>query len=637
MTKIAAEKCGTRIALSLACAFIAFAPVASAEIVWRESFEDSAAAARWQGGRGFKIVDGVGLGGGRCMVWEEAQIRDASEAPACLAPVEGNAVRPAPPSGGANFIREFPVEPGRHYAFSVKINGGISNDCAYVFLRWCDKDGKMLGRCEGQPTIYKEAGKRGWETVKAVSQRLPSDAVKGEIYVEVYRSTLGRMCFDDFEITCDERLSVERIHSSAYRDAAAEGPVRFVVPYSAARGVHPPSSLSGEFIFTGAKGEFTVFAEAVLPDRFEVSVDVIRLALGTHPVRATLRHGDETLGSCEMSFTREEGLSTKKVYFDSFGRMIVEGKPFFPIGVYVHPRDEEVKYLNRLKGSPFNCVIESRPQKKMLDLFHSAGLMVLPKAPWKPEDACSVMSSLRNHPALLAWYVIDETPAERAEEEIALQKIRREADPDHPTFAVLDYPRNADAFMGAFDVLASDPYPIGYRRQPISIAADYPVECRKKTYGIRPLWQVPQSFAWDWCHKRGHPAEDRYPTYEELRSMAWQAVAGGANGLLWYSAHHIFKSSPPDKLEENWSNLVKVADEVKAHVNVLLSDEIPPSVTTAPDAIAARVFRKSGKTWLLVANKTKEPAAGEVAIAGFGKINVSLPPLGVDFKVTKTE
>jgi hypothetical protein len=427
----------------------------------------------------------------------------------------------------------------------------------------------------------------------------------------------------------DARRTVERIHTSAYRDEAHKGTVRFVLPYSASRSRYPIDGLSAEFTFTGPAGSFTVPADTIASDRAEVSLDVSRLAHGAHPVTAKLRHGGETLGECSTVFTRSVEQTKRRVYFDERGRTIVDGKPFFPLGVYVHPRDGEVPYLERLKGGPFNCIIECRPTRKMLDKFHEAGLMAIPRSHWKPDDIRGVYSALKDHPALLAWYIIDETPVDYAEEQISLQKIRRECDPDHPTLAVLDYPRNVDAFMGAFDVVASDPYPVGYKRPPIRIAADYPAICRARSYGIRPLWQVPQSFAWDWCHKYGHPAEDRYPTYEELRSMAWQAVAGGANGLLWYSAHHIFKCSPPEDLEKNWGALVKVAGEIGRHVDTILSPEEPPAVTTDCDDIAVRAFRKDGKVWLLAANKTFKDVSGCVTVEGFGKEELKLPPLGV--------
>ena len=608
--------------------FAAFlAAHAENEIVWRDTFDDAQAASRWNCDRGFAVEAGAGENGGGALVWEEKKFRPMTRRTAEVA--EGNAVRPSAPVGSTQCWRRFPVDPGHKYIFSVKVKGAITNNCGYVFFRWFDKDGKMLGRSEGRPTIYKQVGRKGWETVKAGSQRLPSDAVTGEVYIEVYRTTLGRMCFEDFTMMRDERRSVERIHTSAYRDEAHKGTIKFVLPYSASRVRYPMNALSAEFTFSGPGGKFTLPADTVAADRAEVSLDVSRLAIGAHPVTAKLRHKGEILGECETVFTRSTEQAKRRVYFDEFGRTIVDGKPFFPLGVYVHPRDKEVPYLERLKDGPFNCIIECSPTKAMLDKFHAAGLMAIPRSHWKPEDIRGVYGALKNHPALLAWYIIDETPVDYAEEQIALQKIRRETDPDHPTVAVLDYPRNVDAFMGSFDVVASDPYPVGYKRPKIGIAADYPVICRERTYGIRPIWQVPQSFAWDWCHKHGHPAEDRYPTYEELRSMAWQAVAGGANGLLWYSAHHIFKCSPPEDLEKNWGALVKVAKEINAHVDILLSPEIPPAVKSVPENIAVRVLKKDGKVWVLAVNKTFEKVSGTVTVEGFEPFGIELPALGV--------
>lgn len=608
--------------LSVAC--LAAASGMCEEVVWRDSFDDAAAKTRWNCDRGYSVRPSEGVDGGGALVWEEKSFRPMERRVAET--TEGNAVRPAATVGSTQCWRRFPVDAGHRYIFSVKVKGAITNNCGYIFFRWFDKDGKMLGRSEGRPTIYRQVGRNGWETVKAGSQRLPSDAVTGEVYIEVYRTTLGKMCFDDFTMMRDPRRSVERIHSSAYRDETDKGVVRFVLPYAASRTRYPETKISGLFTFAGESGPFTVPSDTVAEDRVEVSLDVSKLKVGTHPVKAVLKAGDEILGECEGEFTRSAVPVRRKVHFDGRGRTIVNGKPFFPLGVYVHPRDSEVPYLNRLKDSPFNCIIECSANRKMLDKFHAAGLMAIPRSHWKENDIRSVYAALKNHPALLAWYIIDETPVDYAAEQIKLYKIRKEVDPDHPTFAVLDYPRNVDAFMGAFDVVASDPYPIGYKRPHIGIAAEYPVICRKRSYGIRPLWQVPQSFAWDWCHKHGHPKEDRYPTYDELRSMAWQAIAGGANGLLWYSAHHIFKCSPKEDLEKNWGDLVKVAAEIKSHVEILLSEEIPPEATSSSGDIAVRSFRKDGKLWILAVNKTGSPASGRIAVDGAGERELSLAP-----------
>ena len=618
-------------AAAFAASVLLSAAPASAAVALAEGFESPDAASAWTPCDGFSIVAGAGIDGSRGLVWEQSKWRPMK----MVAPpsVDGNAVRPVPTAVPERFIRKLELEPGRVYTFSVKINGAITNNCAYVFLSWFDKEGKFIGRAEGRPTIYKEAGRKGWETVKASTQRLPSNAARGELMIELYRSTLGRMVFDDFEITCDEPRHVELMFSSAYRNMQDSGKVRFVVPYVVSPEKFPRDGLVGEFTFAGADGkEFVARADAFADDHFEVTIDVCRLVPGTSNVNARLLFRDAELGAASLVFTR--GRTERAVYFDERQRMIADGKPFFPIGVYVHPADKEVPYLNRLSDSPFNCIIECSADKKMLDKFHAAGLKAIPKAPWNPKWAGPAAKGLRSHPALLAWYVIDEAPADRAAEKRKLQRTLEDADPDHPTFAVLDLPRNADALMGAFDIVSADPYPIGRGRGSISRTSEYPRICREKTWGLRPLWQVPQSFSWNWMRNYGCPEENRYPTCEELRSMAWQAVAGGANGLLWYSAHHIFKCSPPEELEANWGNLVKVAEEVKSYADVILSEDV--AAASSNPSIVARAFRKGGEVWVLTANATREPASGVVEVVGLRRGKVSLPPLGVEFRNLKS-
>ena len=96
--------------------------------------------------------------------------------------------------------------------------------------------------------------------------------------------------------------------------------------------------------------------------------------------------------------------------------------------------------------------------------------------------------------------------------------------------------------------------------------------------------------------------------------MAWQALAGGANGLLWYSAHHIFKCSPPDEVEMNWGNLVKVAEEVKSYADVMLSDDA--AVASLNPSVSVRAFRKDGETWVLAVNSSDRPLDAKLDLSG---------------------
>lgn len=619
---------------------------ANGDVVWRETFDDPSTITNWYCESGFSVRRGEGVDGSGALVWEESRHRPMP--PAGTEPLvqeEDNVVRTMPQDGRKICRRRIPVEPGRRYKVSVRLKGAITNNCGYLFLALYGKDGKPMGRAAyAKPTIWKEVGTNGWQTLSVATQRLPQDAFCAETYVEFYRTTLGKMAFDDFTVTCDGQRFVELMFSSAYRDEQAEGPVRFVVPYVLAHDMDP-NRASGRLTFKGREGDFSIVPDKVDGCRFETTLDVARLAEGKSEVRAEFLYDGKVRDVCSMTFDHPKTLSARKVRIDEKGMTYVNGKPFFPLGVFVHPRDVELKCLDRIKGGPFNCVIECAARGRLLNRLHKAGLMAIPKSPRAPDLATEeakarrVYPLLRNHPALLAWYVIDEAFPGRALTEVPLQRLRRELDPDHPTIAVLNIAENTGPLMGCFDIIARDPYPLSHNckfppgcdRQDLLDVAFWPALMRKYGYGLPPVWQAPQAFSWGWLRTNGTPDLDRFPTEEELRSMAWQSIAGGANGVLWYAASIIFDRAKKDPAESErcWDMLVRVATEVNAKMSYFVSEECAPRVVNCPGVMAARAFRKDGKVAVLVTNRTAKPASGEVRLEDGTAFPVDLPPYGV--------
>ena len=113
--------------------------------------------------------------------------------------------------------------------------------------------------------------------------------------------------------------------------------------------------------------------------------------------------------------------------------------------------------------------------------------------------------------------------------------------------------------------------------------------------------------------------------------MAWQSIAGGANGVLWYAASIIFDRAKKDPAESErcWDMLVRVATEVNAKMSYFVSEECAPRVVNCPGVMAARAFRKDGKVAVLVTNRTAKPASGEVRLEDGTAFPVDLPPYGV--------
>lgn len=197
--------------------------------------------------------------------------------------------------------------------------------------------------------------------------------------------------------------------------------------------------------------------------------------------------------------------------------------------------------------------------------------------------------------------------------------------------------------MGTFDVIGTDPYPINAPYNASSTfgqAAKVGREVDLSLAGIdkaRPLWEVIQA----------HNLRDynkgctgcRTPSANEERSMAWQAICRGANGIVYYSFFDI-KRNDDVSFATEWGVLKDVAAEIDKFSPMLLSDEgsAPAPILTLRDKNKIHDDIGDGNedspSWLAARARWKAPAiAGSlqggdeyylfVANDGNGKGNVT--------------
>ena len=115
--------------------------------------------------------------------------------------------------------------------------------------------------------------------------------------------------------------------------------------------------------------------------------------------------------------------STK--YFDSDNYLIVESKPFFPIGIYsVNPlrRWDPPSAFEEIKAAGFNAVHTYEYEEDYLKEFtkkaDSAGLKVLiypgsrlEQSDFNMNNVKSTVKNLAKSPAILSWYLAEEPDA----------------------------------------------------------------------------------------------------------------------------------------------------------------------------------------------------------------------------------
>ena len=154
----------------------------------------------------------------------------------------------------------------------------------------------------------------------------------------------------------------------------------------------------------------------------KVSFDLSRMSGGNYRMRAELiRAGKSSALSYSRPYTYNPNPRTG---FDKDGLMMVDGKPFFPVGIYsLQARDGSVsdEIMSDASQAGFNTtVLYASDFSKLLPLLDSCkrnGIkaFVYPTVPFSLRKGDETASTIRrdidlrkNHPAVIGWYVVDE-------------------------------------------------------------------------------------------------------------------------------------------------------------------------------------------------------------------------------------
>lgn len=533
------------------------------------------------------------------------------------------------------------VRPGLKYRFSgwvkcedvkgrAKDTGIKARVLVLVFV--FDAKGKGLGEYYTQ---FKAGTIKDWTRVEGVTPPLPPTAARIQVNPFVWHNATGRAWFDDISLKQEESVPVRGLHSSAYRDLAWEGDVRFSAILGIDTAVMPLDTLTADFVYSA--GNYTsarVPAKTFTSTYAEATIPVDRLPLGKYPVSFELRRKKDRklVAEFPLLFTRTASAPQRKVWIDRHNRLIVEGKPFFPLGFYGMDVDE--KYISKFDGTPFNCYMPyDYLEKKDFDIAAKHGLWIIANmkdfipgrggAPnWKFLEthgdadrrlACRFYA-LKDHPRLLAWYLNDESSVEHMERLARQYRFVRDNDADHPAWAILYQHDQVREYLGTCDVIGNDNYPVGLR--PIETVS---VHARNTWDGFLrgPCWHVPQAFNWKTYYEKKNKGKTsavnmenaRMPTLEEARSMTWQFIAYGGNGIIYYSFERLI-----DEGGAHFKNYCILAREVKALESILLSDPAP-NASGYPELMTGRAWTKDGKMYQLVVNKNEMPHQADLKLA----------------------
>jgi hypothetical protein len=327
------------------------------------------------------------------------------------------------------------------------------------------------------------------------------------------------------------------------------------------------------------------------------------------------------IGCMARAATAEDRTS----YIDQHNRFILNGEPFFPLGLYVAQSFNSTSELDEIADSPFDTLmnydiknftpsqiafyltqleLESRNLKLIFSLSEYFG---------DCEDTVTLSDTVidaitdkverfKHYGAVISWYMNDERGLSCLSELEAGYKLVRDLDDNHPVWSVH---WNTDWLIkeaGTTDVVGVDSYPID--NLPITAVSDV---ADKAMASGKPLWLVPQVF--DWRDGRGDVAgrdlTGRPPTREDMRAMTYLAVNHGAKGLIYYAYFNLVANADYDI---RWPQIKEIAGQIQALKTVFLSiyETDDNEVTCDSDDIDLKLMWDKNKYYLFAVN-TKPP------------------------------
>ncbi|MBQ9812054.1 MAG: hypothetical protein IJM54_01965 [Thermoguttaceae bacterium] len=609
----------TFFAFVLVAATLCFIDVSTADDfsyrVANPSFEetnDVGGAANWHdASKTFAVVRGEARSGNASLKWTG----NASDSELCMQTVDD-------------------VEPGDIVEFSVWIKTReLTGGYASIGLEWGRPGGGWYG---GEFVQGVDGTTDDWIKISGTA-RVPEDAANPHVTVYVSESGSGTAWFDDVEIKRFNLPLFTAMTTDRYRAQSTGGSVDVYVGYTRTvkgvdfRELKPELSIVGE---NGAKTKAELVEAA--DDYYRFSFDSSALNVGKYTLTASM--ADPNTGKLETistPFSKLDKFPDRVSYIDENLRLIHNGEPFFPLGLYLTVATS--REIDLIRDSAFNCVMPYEPfGRKTVDALYDAGLYTIysVKENYPTLNSATMeeanervektVDAVRDCPGVIAWYINDELPLTMFDDLKARCEQMEKLDPSRPTWSVLYQVDELRSYLPTFDVVGSDPYPIP-KREPV-MAAEWTQDTVNAVFGKRAVWQVPQIFNQASYKKTPEEKKEyRAPTFEEMRCMAWACIASGANGLIFFSLFDLFNMDKTieeggtalvrDPFEERWADVKRMAQEIRDQFPILLSvDETLDVSPASSDGLSYRLYGADEGTWLLVVNTSQEPRRAEFAV-----------------------
>ena len=515
--------------------------------------------------------------------------------------------------------REVPVTPSMRCELSAAVNSDRFGREVRVAVEWT-KNGKTFSTDE-----LRDQTSGTWQR-KTLRALVPPDADHANVMVELCGE--GTVWFDDVTLTDEELVAsldlwLEKPNARGLiRDGIDE---RRLVTRCALRTKEPGVVARLRLRDTGGEviAEKTIRA-AEMPAVW--SPDLAPLPRGGYFVVAEAVNADGRVLASELRPLDIVPPEAPGLFFRDDHVAMVEGKPWFPIGVCSMPVTDPV--AERLVQSGFNLILTGEftqePTGKVQEVLNRARDLGLRVIEWNNGYVYGKISSderrrlfetsaqhVMKHPSFLGW-ACDEALWNG----VALSEVRDAylaARFWEPTlvFWQNQAPRNAIEDLARYtrwcDVTGMDIYPVegadhsDLPNKTLSVVGDEVEKQHQTVSGRKPVWAILQGFGWG-AWENGEKLHKRAPSWEETRFMAYDAIVHGATGIIYWGASYEKQQAPI------WDHLRRMARELADLTPVLVSPERVQVKAEAPVTAIAR--RVQGKVWVIAVNESANPVKG---------------------------
>ena len=544
------------------------------------------------------------------------------------------------------------LEPGRNYKLTVMTrirdlrDGKGKPVTGKIFCAGFDffGGGKYMGSSYMRPKVTK--GKSDWQTTEMIFT-MRENYDKAQLVLFLKRPyTCRQFVWDNVKLEkLGESLSIYPVLPKQLRlDPAGKIKLRVVDIGAKRKLLAFAVTADGKEFHAPVKDGFAEFALGKMPD-------------GLHKVRffTVDPKQKKVIAEAEFPFTVTDAAPPKgEVRTAEDGRITVDGKPFFPLGFYLERPDgfkpEDAEWLREAGANtvlPYRSFRMRLPEsegpvsvaalRKSLDFLRDNGFKVIfgmlevntrsgitldkfDGAVGREAVIDRIVNGIKEHPALLGWYISDENPINEMGKVSDLRFRIGRLDPFHPIATLTNIADNYIWYGPTGDFMMIDPYPIvNDDSQSMSrIRLSFEKQQRESRMGV---WWVPQTFNWGIYRRTENYSDFRYPTEEDMRAQLMLALNFRARGIVFYAYESIKRHDKFDPGASKWfgpqvKRITLLAKELEPF---FLAEKQPVPVkleSTGESKVEAKLHTADGRGIVVITSDG--PGAG-VAVLDVGR------------------